>query len=145
MPANCAPPRKGEAIAFGYSALVLAGAKAGLLPRWEEGAASLRPQVRRPAPEGRLPRTQRRIGELKQSESATRRFRLRASPRGLTFAPMELVPDLPMGTVPSWVSRRDKSRDDGIGRHEFRSCYDLLFLDGPPLQSKQPAPPRWMS
>jgi hypothetical protein len=139
MPTNCAPPRKVEAIACGCSALVLAGSKGRPAPQVGTRSRKCHALLQRDAsPYAGENRGAKAIG------TGNGPISIASQPTRLDFAPMELVRDLPMGTVRSWVSRRDKSRDDGIGRHEFRSCYDLLFLDGPPLQSKQPAP-RWMS
>jgi hypothetical protein len=101
--ANSSPPRKGEAIAFGCGALLLQGRRVGVLPKVGRGAASRPKQVPLPCSR-RTPSFPYggRSGSFgpQQRQSAWADFGLQGESTRLDFAPMELVPAPPMGTVP---------------------------------------------
>jgi hypothetical protein len=86
--ANSSPPRKGEAIAFGCSALLLRGRRVGVLPKVGTGAASRPKQVPLPCSR-RTPSFPYGGGSgsfgPQQRQSAWADFGLQGSPRGLTL------------------------------------------------------------
>ena len=106
--ANSSPPRKGEAIAFGWSALPLAGRREGrsaCSPRVGERSSFAAPSKCHALLQPALPSHPSTGGSgasasLKAIGIGMGRFRIARESTRLDFAPMELVLAPPMGTVP---------------------------------------------
>jgi hypothetical protein len=127
----CRAPLIGEAIAFGCSALL----------SWREGKVGLSPG----GGERKQHRRPRKCPDSAEPYPSRTQGRVRGSPRGLNLCPWSLSQTSQRhcatmveiaGTTPAMTESAATSFAPVTG---YR-----IFLDGPPLQSKQPAP-RWMS